>query len=293
LAGQALALVLVIFGVLLRPNALLAAPILAAYAVWLSQASLRKTAIFYIPAAIGCFAVVQLVYYGMLDAKRQHPLQTIMIFDLGGISHFSKENQFPVDWSDSENAMLLNGCYKPTLWDIYWRLEPCDFVMRKVEREKGLFGTSAISKAWLAAILRHPIAYLEHRSAFMWNFLAADNLTMWTADVEHPTKNVFADRTAFNALVSANDLLKPTPFLRAGFWLLVCVFVGCLGWRRSNPREAAFALAVCGSATIYLLSFYAVGVASDFRYGYWAVLAAMAGGVVVISGGRKGGELPR
>jgi hypothetical protein len=293
LTGQALALVLVIFGVLLRPNALLAAPILAAYAVWLSQASLRKTAIFYIPAAIGFFAVVQLVYYGMLDAKRQHPLQTIMIFDLGGISHFSKENQFPVDWSESENTMLLNSCYKPTLWDIYWRLEPCDFVMRKVELEKGLFGTSAISKAWLAAILHHPIAYLQHRSAFMWNFLAADNLTMWTADVEHPTKNVFADRTAFNALVSAHDVLKPTPFLRAGFWLLACVVIACLGWRRSSRREAAFALAVCGSATIYLLSFYALGVASDFRYGYWAVLAAIAGGVVVISGGRKGAELPR
>ena len=129
---------------------MLAAPILAAYIVWLSRASLRKTAIFYIPAVIGFFGIVQLVYYGMLDAKRQHPLQTIMIFDLGGISHFAKENQFPVDWSESENAMLLNSCYQPTLWDIYWRLEPCDFVMRKVEREKGLFGTSAISEGLAA-----------------------------------------------------------------------------------------------------------------------------------------------
>jgi hypothetical protein len=59
-----------------------------------------------------------------------------MIFDLGGISHFAKENQFPVDWSESENAMLLNSCYQPMLWDIYWRLDPCDFVMGKVEREK-------------------------------------------------------------------------------------------------------------------------------------------------------------
>ncbi len=292
LAGQVLALVLVILGVLLRPNALLAAPILTAYVAWPSRVSLRKAAILYVPAVIGLFGIVQLVYYGILDAKRQHPLQTIMIFDLGGISHFSKENQFPVEWSESENAMLLNKCYQPTQWDIYWRLEPCDFVMRKVEREKGLFGTSAISGAWLAAILRHPIAYLQHRSAFMWNFLGADNLTMWTADVEHPAKNVFADRAAFNALVSAHDVLKPTPFLRAGFWLLACIIVCCWSWRRSSPREAAFALGVCGSATIYVLSFYALGVASDFRYGYWAVLAAIAGGVVVISGGSKGAELP-
>jgi hypothetical protein len=284
LTGQALALALVVLGVLLRPNALLAAPVLAAYIIWVSRVTLLRTVIFYIPAAIVLFGIVQVVYYGMLDAKRQHPLQTIMIFDLGGISHFAKQNQFPVDWSESENEMLLNKCYQPTLWDIYWRLDPCDFVMRKVEREKGLFGTPAISKAWLQAMLRHPVAYLQHRSAFMWNFLAADNLTIWTADVEHPTRKVFADRAAFKAMVSADDLLKPTPLLRAGFWLLACIVVCCVGWRRSPPREAAFALGVCGSATVYVLCFYAVGVASDFRYGYWAVLAGMAGGVVVWSG---------
>jgi len=292
LTGQALALALLILGMLLRPNALLAAPILAAYIVWLSRVSLRKTAIFYIPAVIGLFGTVQLVYYGMLDAKRQHPLQTIMIFDLGGISHFTKENQFPVDWSVSENAMLLNSCYQPTLWDIYWRLEPCDFVMRKVEREKGLFGTSVISRAWLQAILHHPFAYLQHRSAFSWNFLAAGNLAMWTADVEHPGRPVFADRAAFNAMVSAQDMLKPTPFLRAGFWLLACILVCGASWRRSPPREAAFAFGVCGSATVYVLSFYAVGVASDFRYAYWAVLAGIAGFVVVLSGGARKAEPP-
>lgn len=292
LTGQALALALLILGVLLRPNALLAAPILAAYIVWLSRVSLRRTAILYVPAVIGLFGIVQLVYYGMLDAKRQHPLQTIMIFDLGGISHFTKENQFPVDWSASENAMLLNTCYQPTLWDIYWRLAPCDFVMRKIEREKGLFGTSAISRAWLQAILHHPVAYLQHRSAFSWNFLAARNLAMWTADVEHPERNVFADRVAFNAMVSAQDMLKPTPFLRAGFWLLACILVCGVSWRRSAPREAAFALGVCGSAVVYVLSFYAVGVASDFRYAYWAVLASIAGFVVVLSGDSKKSELP-
>ena len=50
----------------------------------------------------GFFALVQVVYYGVLGATRQHPLQTIMVFDLGGISHFTKENQFPVDWSEPE-----------------------------------------------------------------------------------------------------------------------------------------------------------------------------------------------
>jgi len=78
-------------------------------------------------------------------------------------------------------------------------------------------------------------------------------------------------------------VLKPTPFLRVGFWLSACIIVCCLSWKRSGPREAAFALGVCGSAAIYVLRVYVLGVASDFRYGYWAVLAAIAGGVVAAS----------
>ena len=122
---QALALALCALGVLLRPNALIAAPILAAYIAWPTQISLKRTAILFVPAMAGLFALVQVVYYGALGATRQHPLQPIMVFDLGGISHFAKQNQFPVSWSEQETALLLNTCYQPTEWDIYWRLEPC------------------------------------------------------------------------------------------------------------------------------------------------------------------------
>jgi hypothetical protein len=284
---KVLALVLCALGVLLRPNALIAAPILAAYIGWPTQMSWKRTAILLVPAMAGFFALVQGVYYGALGAARQHPLQSVMIFDLGGISHFAKENQFPVSWSEPESSLLLNSCYQPTQWDIYWRLEPCDFVMRKVEREEKLFGTPVITLAWTRAVMRHPLAYLRHRSAFMWNFLGGDNLTMWLADVEHPAATVFPDRPAFAALVWLHDRLKPSPLFRTGSWLLVCIVVCGFAWRRRETCEGAFALGVCGSAAVYVLSFFAVGVASDFRYGYWAVLAGISGGAVAALGPPK------
>ena len=80
--------------------------------------------------------------------------------------------------------------------------------------------------------MRHPLAYLRHRSAFMWNFLAGNNVTMWLADVEHRTATVFPDRPAFAALVWLHDRLKPTPLFRAGSWLLVCIVVCGFAWRR-------------------------------------------------------------
>ena len=285
--AQVLALALCAFGVLLRPNALIAAPILGAYIAWPTQMSWKRTAILFVPAMAGFFALIQIVYYGALGATRQHPLQTIMVFDLGGISHFTKQNQFPVTWSEPETALLLNGCYQSTQWDIYWRLEPCDFVMRKVEREEKLFGTPAITAAWARAVTRHPVAYLRHRAAFMWNFLGGDNLTMWVADVERPSETVFADRPAFVALVALHDMLKLTPLFRVGPWLLVCLMVCGFAWKRRETPEGAFALGVCGSAAVYVFTFFAVGVASDFRYGYWAVLAGIVGGVVVTLGRPK------
>jgi hypothetical protein len=285
--AQILALALCGFGVLLRPNALIAAPILGAYIVWPTQMSWKRTAILLVPAMAGFFALVQVVYYGALGATRQHPLHSLMVFDLGGISHFSKENQFPVTWSEPESALLLNTCYQPTQWDIYWRLDPCDFVMRKLEGEEKLFGTPAITEAWARAVMHHPLAYLGHRTAFMWNFLWGNNPTMWLADVERPTETVVPDRPAFLALVFLHDMLKLTPLFRTGSWLLVCLIVCGFAWRRRETPEGAFALGVCGSAAVYVLSFFAVGVASDFRYGYWAVLAGMVGGVVAVLGRPK------
>ena len=80
--------------------------------------------------------------------------------------------------------------------------------------------------------------------------------------------------------------LKPTPLFRVGSWLLVCIAVCGFAWRRRETPEGAFALGVCGSAAVYVLTFLAVGVASDFRYGYWAVIAGIAGGVIVAASNR-------
>src|SRR3954466_7605673 len=63
-AGHAAALALCALGVLLRPNALIAAPILAAYIVWPSRMSPKRTAVIFIPAMLAFFVLVQLVYYG-------------------------------------------------------------------------------------------------------------------------------------------------------------------------------------------------------------------------------------
>jgi peptidoglycan/LPS O-acetylase OafA/YrhL len=78
-----------------------------------------------------------------------------------------------------------------------------------------------------------------------------------------------------------NNALVGTPLLRAGTWLALCAVVCFAGWRRRDTAAGAFAIGAGGSAVIYVLTFAAVGVASDFRYAYWALVAGLAGAVVI------------
>jgi len=287
LAAQALALVLIVFGFLLRPNGLFAAPILAAYVIWPQRFDLKRAALLYVPAAAALALLVPLVYYVLLDAKHEHVLHAVFVFDLGGISHFTGTNQFPVTFTPEQNAMVTGSCYHPTNWDIYWTDPRCGFVMAAIDDEQ-LFGSPELTQAWLHAVLSHPLAYLEHRADVMANFLFAQNLTMWTIDVSHPDRTVFPDNTWFQALKAIDDRLAPTPLFRAGTWLALCILWCVAGWRRRTTPSGAFLIGTSGSAVIYMATFLPVGVAGDFRYALWAVLAALTGAVVIAANRSSG-----
>jgi hypothetical protein len=279
---QAISLLLVALGVLLRPNAIFAAPFLAAYVIWPLRFNLKRMAIVFVPAVVLCYALVPLTYYGLLDAKRQNALHSILVFDLGGITRFSGENQFPVSWSAEQTAKLTSECYDPVRWDSYWHVPPCPFVMQRLERpDDVIFGTPRLVEAWRRAVLAHPLAYLEHRATFMWQFLARSNLVLPVWDWVSPAAG-YGQSPYFRPLVALHDALQPTLLFRPGLWLVLAVAVGAFAWRTRGTPAGAFAVAVTASAVVYVMTFFAVGVAADFRYAYWCVLAALAGGVAAV-----------
>jgi hypothetical protein len=111
---------------------------------------------------------------------------------------------------------------------------------------------------------------------------------MFTTDIAHPEQTVFADNAWFMAVKSLNDRLGDTPLFRAGAWLILCVLWCALGWRRRATASGAFLIGVCGSAVIYMATFVPVGVAGDFRYALPAVLAGLAGLMVIAVRDRAG-----
>ena len=282
LSLQAVALFLIGFGVLLRPNAVIAAPLLAIYAIWPSRFDLKRTAIAFVPAAAVFIALVPAVYYGLLGAQRQNPLHSILVFDLGGITHFTGENQFPVDWNAEQTEHLTHDCYDPVRWDSYWHMPPCPFVMTRLERpDDVIFGGPRLVHAWWRAVRHHPLAYLEHRATFMWQFLARSNLVLPVWDWDKPT-STYGRSPYFQPVLRLHELLQPTLLFRPGLWLVLAIAITVWSWPRRRTSEGTFAIGVNSSAIAYVMSFFVLGVAADFRYAYWCVLAVLAGGAAAM-----------
>jgi hypothetical protein len=175
------ALALVGLGILLRPNAIVAAPLLIAYVAWPARFEWRRTALLFVPAVLAGYGLIHFVYYGILDVHRDNPLQSVVVFDLGGITYLTQENQFPVSWSADgyEEALLITQCYDPSHWDSYWTRDPCQFVMNRLQSEDDVvFGTPQLATAWLLAVDTHPLAYLRHRFNFLEAFLTGANATL-------------------------------------------------------------------------------------------------------------------
>jgi len=60
-----------------------------------------------------------------------------------------------------------------------------------------------------------------------------------------------------------------------------------LAWPGRATAAGAFAIGVTGSAVVYVMTFSLVGVAADFRYAYWCVLAVLAGAMPALIARRR------
>jgi hypothetical protein len=292
--AQALAMLLVLFGVLLRPNAIIAAPILAAYVLWPSAFRWKRVAVLLIPGMLAGYALIHVVYYTALNVERQNPLHSVFVYDLGGISYYTGENKFPASFTPEQTRMLFTPqCYN-VRWDYYWHIKPCDFVMQRLEREDDtIFGTPRLTEAWRNAVLANPLAYLKHRLTFMRTFLAEPVLALPVLELNRPGQHIHTQNPFFMTMISAHGVLQPTWLFRLGLWLVIAIAVCAAAWPMRATPSGAFAIGTAGSSIVYVLSYLPFGVSAEFRYGYWCVLASLAGAVAVAAGRRGTMPAPR
>ena len=89
-----------------------------------------------------------------------------------------------------------------------------------------------------------------------------------------PDETPLARNPYFLALLPLHDALKATMLYRTGFWLLLGLAIAGWAWPARRTQSGAFAVSIAAAGIFYLLTFGLLGVATDFRYAHWGVVAS-------------------
>lgn len=209
--------------------------------------------------------------YGFLNSSKSRVYQSLIIFDIGGVSHFSGKDYFKEGWDDEEKNKLVSTCYDSGAWDVYaWG--DCSFVLKKIQNS-GTWSDGSLMGKWVNGIFHEPSAYLEHRYENYMRLLWHPNAVLDSQTLVISDGLKFEKTGMFRTLEITTKLLKDSFIFKPGFWLIASFVFSLYGLctRKSFARDVFLALNT--SSFLYLLAYLFVGVASDFRYAYWSILA--------------------
>ena len=267
------------YGALVRGNSIFAAAPLALYLLNIDVFSRRIwpqiAACILVPALL--LAAASVFSQEIVGAEAQHPEDSLFLFDLVGISHQTGANLVPGPWTPAQTRQIPD-CYGVDKWD-HVGMGHCRFLTQTLD-DRELWGGPAVSHAWLSAIAQHPLQYAAHRLGF------SNQMMRWLGPI--PVHDAFmesemTDRRyvhhpgpVFRAYEAASNALATTPLFRPYFWLLIAGGALLISWFATDSPQRRFASALGASGFIYLATYVAFGVASDFRYAYWSILASCA-----------------
>jgi hypothetical protein len=214
----------------------------------------------------------------LLAAKQSGVELSLIIFDLGGITRFSGENQFP-DTGVANPAAVNRGCYSPLKWDNYsfWARTPCPITFYDIDDAFRDTGQSPV-RWWLTAVAAHPLAYLRHRITH-YN-INARLLVQHDVAIDRPVPREappndwgfrLSGTAAQNWIDSAALASASTPLGWPAAWMALALGVLLATWA---VADAGPAIPVGISALLYGLSYFPTSVAAELRYHLWTMIGA-------------------
>jgi hypothetical protein len=262
------AAIFICLGTAMRPNAFAATFPLVAF--WLLCLRPEKTLTWRswgvsAVAAVCLFIAITQVERAVLNPERTNVERSLMIFDLGGITYFSGKDQFKdIMGADFVERNALS-CYHSAAWNVY-RWGKCKDVDATVI---ALWTPIELAKRWSSAIIHHPLAYAHHRLKHFWQLLS--NRANFTAlEVQRVWGGLPFTPSAIYAFVEARaSALYASSIWQPYVWCLL-LFATLASTCLSHDRFMSLLLICLASSGLTYMAFYAlVGVAADWRYGYW------------------------
>ncbi|WP_322063038.1 hypothetical protein [Paraburkholderia sp. J63] len=289
-AASVVAIALVVAGVLVRQNGWFASLPLVFMALP-STLNPKKR------GALVClvFLTLPLIWsaFGRIaHATQSHAAHSIITYDLGAMSAIEGRNLYPGVWSPPQSQSITGECFERDAkarandngWDIYsWGR--CAFVTEALNGQH-IFGTATLVRAWVHAILSNPAAYLGARANFFETFMLSRNsLPIVSSGLSNDQAGypmLHPDRLA--GLATAIGKFRNSPIFSPLTWFCVAMILAglTLFLARMSSGVRRLGLPLAFSSLIWMLTYVPFGVAYDFRYVFWAVLASLVCAIVMI-----------
>jgi hypothetical protein len=281
---------------LFRPNAVFAVVPLLAYGVWVLRGSHGSVRGALEAVAIGAFCTFALGIMSAginraLTTYREYPSQSILIFDLAGISALSNRSDFldgasatipdVVRGRNTVEVASLRAAYFPSTWNPLVFVDGCPLAVTQSASQ-----VDALAALWWRAIREEPRAYLAHRAGAFREVIGAHEAPLFapvyfgipTDSPDHavarrgfPTELDEATSPLQRRLRSGFESSARLVIYRPWFWLLVNLILIAIAAGLSPRRAGLVALGLSG--LLFELALFFIAPSADYRYSHWLVLS--------------------
>jgi hypothetical protein len=281
-AGLAIAALLA-YGTLVRSNAVFALGPLLLFALapagWLRNTRLMIAAVAVAVIAIPLSQQANRILFHPVERQAVHSL---FLFDLAGIAAQEGDPSLMAPRAIL-SAEELRKCYTPYWWDSFSPWGSCAGKVMRPDDDHATNG-DGLPMQWLRTIAAHPVAYAVHRLKHFNSEL------MFAVPLKHIrlTPEYRTDNPAFKPLETVTphdvrfDLVRKNPTVWPMTWmawsLVLLVFLA----RAESSPAVLLSRTLVVSALGYGGAYLVIGVATDIRYHYWTVLAAVVATLLVL-----------
>ncbi|QHU94231.1 hypothetical protein GWK78_04415 [Candidatus Saccharibacteria bacterium oral taxon 488] len=284
-----LALLLILYAGMLRYNALFAVlPILFV----LPRLFTKRLPVW---GGFACIAAGLIVTIGVTavinqPSEKTHPITAVQLDDIVHVANLDREHHGR--WSMYKK--IHDTCRDKTK-DIMNSYIICTTA---AQREALKNEHQGVFNDWLLTIVRHPIKYASYRLATFSIFLfpQPERMYIFQPGIEQnqvgaAVKNEYAV-SGLAAYVKGGAQANIPLIFQPWLYLAVLVFIYYKSGRIREQVQRRFIRAVALSGLIYIVAYFPMAVAVDYRYMYWSVFAAILSGLftIILSQPKKEGR---
>ncbi|HXU52032.1 MAG TPA: hypothetical protein VN789_08315, partial [Casimicrobiaceae bacterium] len=276
------------YGTMVRANAPAGALPLFAYALRRVRTRGRLAASVALgTAALTACLALQWALDRVLDVERAHFTQYIETFDLAGIQCSGGDAPIPLAFMRTvPGALPICKVFDPIQVDFLFSGGP----------PTPLWATNdpaalrELRAAWWRAVIGNPGVYLAHRArvfnAMMGAGVSIERRTLALNDSLGGARGFpFVPNRLSAAIAITAYAAAEFHFFNGYAWLAIAAVVTVVTMRRLRAGRGddtdEVSLALAASAIAYTLPYFFVGVAPDFRYIYWTVVATPVAAMLV------------